>query len=238
MIVCRYFADNYAVESLSNLQFKVTEPSQFNDPFENSSYIGKFNDKELKRVQKEPWFIDHCYKLLKDRQGVKNKKEFKKKFREGWNQDIRAGLMTSGQSNCQATLEQEKEVFSNKNRVLCFSDLEKITPFGDILMWAHYSNGHTGARISFDSEKFKWKGPMNFERVVYTQDRVMLDPINILKRDSEIFHKLREALCAKSLGWEYEHEYRLFILTKQCISKTINGRDLHFYSYRLRQSLG
>jgi len=228
MIVCRYFADNYAVESLMNLQFKVTEPSQFNDPFENSSYIPKFIDKELKKALKENWFIDHCYELLKTRMGVTNKKDFKRIFRDRASQSIQARLKTDGQSAGQAALEEQKEVFSNKNRVLCFSELEKITPDGDILMWAHYSNGHTGARISFDTEKFKWKGRMAIERVVYTQDRVMLDPIKILKRDPEIFDNLGKALCAKSLGWEYEQEYRWFIPTKKCTSKTINGRNLHF----------
>ncbi len=92
-------------------------------------------------------------------------------------------------------------------------------------MWAHYSNGHRGVKISFDTQKIGWVD-LKIDRVQYLGDRVMLDLIKMDKKDPTVMDEIKRALIVKSPGWEYEQEYRWFISIKRC--ELDNEKRLHF----------
>ncbi len=92
-------------------------------------------------------------------------------------------------------------------------------------MWAHYSKGHKGAEIFFDTEKFGWND-LKIDQVDYSEDRVLLDLIKIHKGDSKAEDDIKRDLIAKSPGWKYEQEYRWLIPVKKCELDT--EKNIHF----------
>ncbi len=222
MIVCRYFSDEYVVETLQNLLFKVSNPNELNDPFENSPYFSKPEEKEWECYLNQNSTIEDYFNRIHHKLGMMTKEEFRKKWEAGAMQKALTAFM---QGDDMKTLDSVKEEFSNENRILCVSNATAIEPHGDILMWAHYSNGHKGVKISFDTEKICWSD-LKIDQVEYSEDRVMLDPIKIDKRDSKTENEISRALIVKSLGWEYEQEYRWFIQIQRC--KLDKEKNIHF----------
>lgn len=163
MNVCRYFSDDYAVETLRNLSFKVSNPNELNDPFKNSPYFKKFEEQEWECYLKQKPTIDEIYNLMQHRIGRMTEEE----FREKWEADVRQKVQTAlMQTDVTKTLDRVKNEFSKEYRILCVSGATAIEPDGDILMWAHYSNGHKGVKITFDTEKIGWND-LKIEEVDY-----------------------------------------------------------------------
>jgi DUF2971 family protein len=222
MIVCRYFPDSYVVKTLQNLSFKVTNPNELNDPFENSPYFRKSEEQEWECYLKQDSTIEDLYNRMHHRLGIKDIEEFRKKWEAGARQKAQMALM---QTDVMKTLDRVKNEFSQENKILCVSDATAIEPYGDILMWAHYSNGHKGVKISFDTEDIGWND-LKIDQVEYSEDRVMLDPIKIHKGDPTVKDDIKRALIVKSLGWKYEQEYRWFIPVQKCELDT--ETNIHF----------
>ena len=221
MLVCRYFSDDNAVKTLQSLLFKVTNPNDLNDPFENSPYFKKPEEQEWECYLKEDSIIEELNNLAHRQFGI-TKEEFLKKWEAGARQKVQTALM---QTDVMKSLDRVKNEFSKENKILCVSDATAIEPYGDILMWAHYSNGHKGIKISFDTEKIGWND-LKIDQVEYSEDRVMLDPIKIHKGDPTVKNDIKRALIVKSLGWKYEQEYRWFIPVQKCELDT--EKNIHF----------
>ncbi len=222
MIVCRYFSDEYAVKTLQNLLFKVSNPNELNDPFENSPYFKKHEEQEWKSYLTKGSTIEDYYKRTHHQLGIKTIEEFRKKWEAGICQNILAGFM---QVDDRETLDSVKDDFSKKNRILCVNNATAIEAHGDILMWSHYANSHKGVKISFDTGKIGWDD-LNITRVEYLEDRVMLDPIKVDKQDPTVMDDIKRALIVKSQGWNYEQEYRWFIPIPMC--ELDDEKSIHF----------
>lgn len=210
MIVCRYFSDNFCGETVQNLSFKVTNPNELNDPFENSPYFRKSEEQKWECYLKEDSTIEEIYNIVHRQFGTKE--EFLEKWEADGRQKVQTGLM---QTDVMKILDKVKNEFSEEYRILCVSSATAIEPDGDILMWAHYSNKHEGVKITFDTEKIDWND-QGIDQVEYSQDRLMLDPIKIHKGDPTVKDDIKRALIVKSLGWKYEQEYRWFIPVQKC----------------------
>ena len=222
MIVCRYFPDSYVVKTLQNLSFKVTNPNELNDPFENSPYFRKPEEQEWECYLKQDSTIEEFYNLAHRQFGI-TKEEFLEKWEASVRQKVQTGLMQTDE--VMKTLDRVKNEFSKENRILCVSGATAIEPDGDILMWAHYSNGHKGVKITFDTEKIGWND-LELDQVKYLEDRIMLDPIKIHKGDPTVKDDIKRALIAKSPGWKYEQEYRWFIPVQKC--ELDKKKNIHF----------
>jgi hypothetical protein len=95
--------------------------------------------------------------------------------------------------------------------------LDLLKPTEEILMWAHYSEGHHGIRISFDTNKLQLKS-MGPHEVTYQDERIRFDAKKIFWEDEDEFNLMKNVLTTKSSAWEYEHEYRWFISNVECFS--------------------
>lgn len=97
--------------------------------------------------------------------------------------------------------ERRNKVFEDfiiKTGVYCLSAIND-----DILMWSHYSEGHRGLCLQFDTTKNVAMFDQAF-KVSYNEQYPSVDIINIGKSD-----EYRKALLTKSKHWEYEQEWRL-----------------------------
>ena len=86
----------------------------------------------------------------------------------------------------------------NGYRIRSFSISKKKRPIHDLLMWAHYAEGHNGFCVEYDfSQEFRnpW---ISFNYINY-------DSVDLSKGSLAI----KEAFATKSKDWKREHEVRL-----------------------------
>jgi hypothetical protein len=86
--------------------------------------------------------------------------------------------------------------------------------FDDILMWAHYTRGHSGFVIGFDtSHAFFSQGPPTYD-VEYRTKRVLMGHYyDHRDRGRDV---IRELICRKSPHWSYEQEWRQLRRLAEC----------------------
>lgn len=217
---------------LSNSNLKLTNPVDFNDPFDCCfpSYTdNKFVQKKLKEILKKIPGFKNYYKSAKqnnyDIQSDVSKleKELKNDFNNLLD-DIR--------------LENWKPIIS-KHRILCLSNQKD-----NILMWSHYADKHQGIVLGFDfnDDLDEYK---NIKKVAYNSkkieefthkilnllfDYLLVHPQDILSDD--ISNKIDKIFSSKKVEeyfinifnqyiveyfwikyeiWAYENEYRLVV---------------------------
>src|ERR1700690_3587064 len=72
-------------------------------------------------------------------------------------------------------------------------------------MWSHYADGHRGLCLEFDTIYLPFNDPQKLKKVIYSNDRPVLNPVEFLIKDRiEI-----TPLITKSKKWKYEKEWRL-----------------------------
>lgn len=82
--------------------------------------------------------------------------------------------------------------------MVCFSSEED-----NLLVWAHYADGHTGIAVHFDATIVPWGAA---QRVDYQHEY----PNVLLPSDLDDVPRLTSrCLLTKSVSWEYEKEFRL-----------------------------
>ena len=206
MKLCKYF-DEYGLDVLKNYRLKVTDPTKFNDPFEFlPSISGVLNRQIFKRYLKnrsefENISYDEAYEKFKEQFPYPN--------------------------NLRLAINNTREKLRNLIRVLCFSNFELIKPQEDILMWGHYTNSHSGLRITFDINKIKLDF-LQLVKIEYEKKRTQIDLNDIFIDKNKVYEKLTKSLTEKCELWCYEHEYRLLIKLSECDRIKANDKTLDY----------
>jgi len=181
-IIYKYVSADVALIILKSLKLKLSNPQNFNDPFDCYSELISFKnipDSYLKNLKdkyysNDPKLIDKINKFER----VNSKSKMEKIFKN-------ISLPT----------------ILSKIAVTCFS-----RNYVEPLMWSHYSNSHSGVCIGFNLLKLYDSLDENDKglfKVNYCKKFIAKD-FFIDKSDS-IIHFLR----TKSEKWEYEKEVRL-----------------------------
>jgi hypothetical protein len=120
--------------------------------------------------------------------------------------------------------------------VVCFSENPS-----DMLMWSHYTNGHRGVCLEFDSEERPIKGWKQFQylRVRYVEDR----RTNVFEVGLDVAYY--QLLTSKGPDWAYEKEHRLITIkgpgfqhgSLQSVTGIILGERIRDNAVDLRQRL-
>jgi hypothetical protein len=205
MLLYRYFA-SHVLDTLRDKRLKVARISELNDPFEcRFVAAGEMTREDIReyRAKQE----DIILSVLRDKGASSTEiKQAQRRMKRVTNHEIRNSLE---KSKVEAYTAQE-EVLDEDLRVICFSALAP-EKHDEILMWAHYTNGHRGGRIGFEIPEEKL-GTASLKPMNYDDKRVILDLTNFgLPNGPEL---ISTALLAsterKSKSWKYEDEYRLF----------------------------
>lgn len=165
----------------NNIEIYLPNPTLFNDPFEC-----------------RPNLIIHKGKLSKDyyiRESVKRariKHNLLKHQEPNYISNLRMIL------NDVERMNGIYEDFIINVGVYCLSAIND-----DILMWSHYSDGHRGICLEFDTTKNFFLFDVAL-KVSYDDLYPSIDIINMGK-----FDEYRKALLTKSKHWEYEKEWRI-----------------------------
>lgn len=196
---------------LQNLQWRVTPPNKFNDPFEMSPIMRLKDPHAFAR-----WFVDTAFvdsAFFNDHKVVfplcRDFAEFQRLARA--NRSTLFENMLKDISKLELEAQQiNLDTISEDMGVICLT-YDPLQP----LMWAHYADKHRGLVIEFDETNPTFSPP-DFLTVDYRTDRAEHDPFS---RDAA---KNIDAFARrKSLHWAYEQECRLLVALRD----TVEAKD-------------
>lgn len=98
--------------------------------------------------------------------------------------------------------------------ISCLSESEK-----SLLMWAHYANNHCGMCVEYDLLEINRQLKFSPVPVIYSDDRVCLDIVNLETLEPDAIKIFVESLTSKSLEWSYEKEWRIIRDQSACGNK-------------------
>jgi hypothetical protein len=219
--------DNELLNIIKNIfkdnTLKVTNPKDFNDPFDcNMPYLDE--NLSLKNIFKNE--IKRTQKISSKHYHVRMEQQ------EGFNQQILA---------FEQEIKKEFEIFSSDwdIEISKFRILSLTIKKDDILMWSHYANFHSGVVLGFDNLKDIFD---NLKPVKYVYERESKNFIvnNFIKKairvknnkeneDKEINNfvdKIIEFLYIKKEEWKYEDEYRAIFFNDDKRIKKLRGIEI------------
>lgn len=186
---------NKHVDALKNEKIYLSNPYNFNDPYDSafSIDIEKFKE-DIKKISKQKLkeqIIDNKIREAGIDPNCVNNKEIMYK-----DINIDMGIMDG-------FLDENQQFFYDyyvKNRikfkVSCLSEIHD-----SILMWSHYANQHQGFCIGYDTSEIEEKIKKQLFPVFYHETFFPL--INVEKTDKKL------NLLIKYKDWRYEREWRL-----------------------------
>lgn len=180
----------FNVRTLANLKGRhlwYSKVARFNDPFELAYVI----EQDLADDD-----VDYIYARLRDNQvkqkGASALAEWDSAYMTKGiiNDKFREGIL---QGTVNALVKQKL----NEGGVSCLAEAND-----DILMWAHYADGHRGFCLEFDTsfEPFS-----KLHQVKYQPQIPTFNPVRVFQ-DAEEFMKI---FTTKFTAWKYEKEWRL-----------------------------
>jgi len=177
------------MRTVDNLKERIlwfSKPARFNDPFDcsipfkitdidQSDWILLFNMLREKVVDKEKFDEDYLSNKLPN-----------EKFKE---------------KNIESAIKASKDKINEYHQrgVACFSE-----NVDDILMWSHYSEGHRGFCLEFNT---KFDPFQKAQKVIYSTEYPSINPADVLLR--RLPYIPTALLTTKSNHWAYEKEWRI-----------------------------
>lgn len=196
-----------------NGRIKVSDPYNFNDPFEHAVNVIDVKPSEIKKFTlKNKNELAFIYSSLV-KQGLKQtwkqfrKQNFDPKFREEKAREI---ATRSSESLRHLFVPKEGEA-TEYFFVSCFC-AQPDDLADEILMWAHYSEGQKGIRYWIDSDLLGSGDGYSLTKVDYQEETPKLYTRDfIAKQRTNIESALQQRLKTKSKVWKYENEHRWFV---------------------------
>jgi hypothetical protein len=175
-------------KNILNNQIWVSNPTEFNDPFDCKLQILPFENEKEKRILVE--------KLIEwEAIQQKDKKKFLESDIEEFNSIIESLINVH-----------------NSMGIACFCIDKKHKRNENLLLWSHYADSHKGVRLKFDilddilymfELKYLRNPILNLRKVNYIKEYLIL---NYIKDSVDLSIKL---LSTKSECWDYENEARI-----------------------------
>ncbi len=193
----------FTVESIANLknrQIWFSKPLGFNDPYDCAIRPDlEISDKEYELL---------FYRYLKNASSDEKRSLYSKYMSDG---KLSREFKEVVRSEISKAFDDYRKIVLSERGVTCFS--EKMD---DVLMWSHYTQGHKGFCLEFDTsfEMFQKVFPVR-----YSKDIPFAKPAVVLlaetdKERSDILDDLSsgwvQMLTIKADYWAYEKEWRIF----------------------------
>jgi Protein of unknown function (DUF2971) len=226
MIVYKY-CDKRGVDVLKNLRIKVTQPEEFNDPFEfTPKIVGEISEAQAEALFTSQDFLQWQLEIMELRGGnfSGGYDAFRKIFAQPFCRKELTKRFPSEQLETMRELARKNLAqISEQFGVLCLSTV------GDsIAMWSHYADKHRGVVIGFDSDHPHFAN-RNWFTVDYAKDRVGVDIAWTLRRAGASDGVPLKTLETKSEVWSYEKELRSIFKLSDLESISSNGTKDYFW---------
>jgi len=227
MKLYRYLDFSGGLRTLKDSVLKVTRPINFNDPFEylirmrvnrntfRKCCLDKIPKKEMDSLVRTKLKEKGIIKPTKRQKQVEYnniKDDFRKKFENGFNR-----------SSAERAVKR-LDLLSPVMGVTCFTENDNNS-----LMWSHYSDGHKGMVIEFETN-IAFKVKPQIIKIKYVEEPPsIIVPYWALKDSNSSTSSVhqKKILGYKHIIWKYEKEYRIQfdvnILRKE---KSADGEEL------------
>jgi hypothetical protein len=211
----RDWSNPYHKKILTNQELYVPNALSLNDPFDSNIKI---------RFKSIPPPIEKLYKELEKAYKKKNFYLPKPKLLEISKAFFPDGIIENFKNFYEK--KRENEILENNNKNVGIVSLSAQRE--NILMWSHYSNGHRGFAVGFNTTKLANSiGNLLIQTfltsVIYTDDYPEIEYFQDYMEkcdDLNLFKCAVTAMATKSIWWAYEEEYRLLIFKK--VNTSIN----------------
>jgi hypothetical protein len=216
------YTNHFGVNIIKDLQLKVTPPNEFNDPFEFSPYlIGEIDEAHARQLL-DNYSPKELYETMKIH-GVQEMpfEEFLKSLKTIIPAAVKQGI-PAFQKAYEEIVSKFSDSMSKEFGLVCFSEEEN-----NMLLWSHYTDGHKGMLIEFETSHTYFTRHSKFKKVRYESKRVPLDP-TWPDGSPEIDNYSEQLLCIKNSIWSYENEWRSLFPLNWCHPKKYGQRTLYF----------
>jgi hypothetical protein len=226
MMVYKY-CDHRGVDILQMLRIKVTQPDDFNDPFEfTPKIVGELTQAQAEELFADEKFVRQQLEIMEARGACfpGGYDAFRKIFAEPACRKQLAKQFTSDHPQTMRELARNNLAQVSENfGVLCLS-----TVSGSIAMWSHYADKHRGIVIGFDSDH-PHLADLNWFTVDYSKERVPVSISWTLEKPDESENVPLRTLKTKSEVWSYEKEIRSIFKLSDLESVSSAGGTTYFW---------
>lgn len=198
------------IDILQNRLIRFTQPNAMNDPFEARPHFYKLGSKEefaknyaetIRKYTDRIW-VDYCRAIGSDpgKLALANKVENDPDYAE-W---LYTNLHKRDPEDLLPNLRERIYNLHYKAGILSLSEIPD-----NLLMWAHYAEGHTGFVLMLDSSHDFFKGDIalhGFAKPAPVEYRLKLPHLTIEDTYKETI--MPEIFFVKGLDWQYEKEWR------------------------------
>jgi hypothetical protein len=204
--------NHYNMGNLLTSRFFLSPPKNFNDPFDCSIFVGSFKCSDEESIN----LFNHLMKVAFEREmsflysisNTAQREEMLNKYKTKIEKEYptKEDKIEAVKKLLLDNVKQTQNEYLEKKGVVCFSET-----FENILMWSHYTDGHRGYCIEFDTTHFSYKRKERFYKVAYCDKFPSFKPAQIILN----FEKIRRneflnpqeiftPIFTKSKHWEYE----------------------------------
>jgi len=218
----RYFdPDGYHLRAIRDSHLWFSTARVFNDPFDSAL---KYNFDETNPDLRLNWAIGVIRRDFPHLSVVECRKRAKQRLTE----------IDNDPNYLEQFQKDSVETNYDKFGICCLTPRKD-----DLLMWAHYADGHKGFVVGYDTQKILYIQ----EELVKKRELLDLQMVSYKKQIPEInffesmtsdhtYEDIIKLLITKSERWSYEQEYRLILwyhidtnlsLPSDCITEIIQG---------------
>ena len=230
-IIYKYTDLNGAQQILSNRTLRFTRPSEMNDPFDVriDEWVGMEHKELFEKIGPLvfAWIMSSAERASKHlRMDLSTASSTVQAFQNSSDAEKtemmnEAGTISEGdfarEFQCaRDSMEKTRDIFSaafEHYGIFCAT-----STFSNLLMWAHYAGGHSGAVLGFRPDRTKDSMLGMMRPVIYRDQRVhgIESPVDYVKglevSGVENARMIADRLLhTKSVEWSYEEEWRLSI---------------------------
>ncbi len=183
----------HTIENLQKRQIWFSRPEKLNDPFDCAAPYLINQD-----ATEDEWQFAYkqLFRMARDGLSKVTAEEIKSRyFSEGkLNQKFKDDYIKI----VIALIDRNPRNYE-KIGVVCFSEEPD-----DILMWSHYSNGHRGICLEFETKYFPFNESSRIHRVRYKKNYPVIRLVSLISKTL----LYPTPLLTKSIKWKYEKEWR------------------------------
>lgn len=223
------------IDILQNRLIRFTQPPALNDPFEAKPHFYKLGSKEefaknyaeaIRKYMYRVW-VDYCRALGNDpgRFTLANKVENDPDYAE-W---LYKNLHKRDPEDLLPNLRERFYNLHNTTGILSLSE----TP-DNLLMWAHYAEGHTGFVLMLDGSHDFFGGDIalhGFAKPAPVEYRLKLPHLTI--EDAYKDAIMPEIFFVKGLDWQYEKEWRYLKFRANANKRFTDGNKFDVNLFKL-----
>ena len=191
--------NTYSLSNLKNAQIYFNRPVDFNDPFDCSlvSKSFKYEDSDI--------IMFYNYLISKISPNKPNRATQSIK-------DVPDNFKKTVDKVAKEFAEEKQKKYLYKIGCCCFSESKD-----NLLLWSHYSDGHKGFCLEFDTSFDPFK--KNAFKVEYSNYFPKLNPIKIITLKNAHVREVLIPLLTKYSCWEHEKEWRIYHEEPQILYK-------------------